>query len=309
MTPDLDDLDIFERQTSRKLTRTTLAGDVTDSISRYEDMLAGGRTGVMTPFTRLNEITGGLEARQPDRGGSSLRRIQDDLRPQHCEARGDDRTGGSLLSRNDPGGGDGHHVLDDLGIDRNHFNTGKFSKEEMDGISFRRGEVERIKLAIFDDAFVGVDEVRADCLSLSCDEPLGLIVVDYIQLMAIHGFRGNREQEIAQISHGLKAIANESKCPLIALSQLNEDGYLRESRAIGHDANIVLLLEEGIDSITVKIDKGRTMKNEFRLLCHRRLLPDSKCLKEESALKMRGSSTSFPSTCNPSCVTTNATAC
>ena len=52
----------------------------------------------------------------------------------------------------------------------------------------------------------------------------------------------------------------------LALSQLNEDGYLRESRAIGHDANIVLLLEEGIDTVTVKIDKGRTIiKTSFEL--------------------------------------------
>ena len=96
----------------------------------------------------------------------------------------------------------------------------------------------------------------------------GLIVVDYLQLMSIHGFKSNREQEIAQISHGLKAIANENKCPLIALSQLNEEGYLRESRAIGHDANIVLILDadEQAHRILVKMDKGRTIpKTSFEL--------------------------------------------
>jgi replicative DNA helicase len=91
-------------------------------------------------------------------------------------------------------------------------------------------------------------------------------VIDYLQLMSIHGFRGNREQEIAQISHGLKAIAGESKCPLIALSQLNEEGYLRESRAIGHDASVVLVLSEGSYGLSVKIDKGRTIpKGSFDL--------------------------------------------
>ena len=266
MIADFDDLDIFERQISRKLIPATLATDVSDSIGRYEEMLAGGRTGVMTPFTRLNEITGGLKPGNlivvgaPSGGYKTTFALNI---ARHVAMTEQVALFSLEMSRAE--------LMDimfsmTLEIDRNHFNTGKFSKEEMDAISFRRAEVGRLKLAIFDEAFMGVDEVRADCLSLSCDEPLGLIVVDYIQLMSIHGYKQNREQEIAQISHGLKAIANENKCPLIALSQLNEEGYLRESRAIGHDANLVLLLEEGIDTITVKIDKGRTIiKTSFDL--------------------------------------------
>ena len=266
MIPDLDDLDIFERQISRPLCRTTMSADATDSVNRYEEMLAGGRTGVMTPFAALNAVTGGLKPGNlivvgaPSGGFKTTFALNI---ARHVSMTEQIAFFSLEMSRAE--------VSDclfsmTLGIDRNHFNTGKFSKEEMDAISFRRGEIDRLKLAIFDEAFVGVDEVRADCLSLGCDEPLGLIVVDYLQLMSIHGFKQNREQEIAQISRGLKAVANESKCPLIALSQLNEDGYLRESRAIGHDANIVLLLEEldrsptsDYRSLNVKIDKGRSV--------------------------------------------------
>ena len=172
MIPSPDDLDIFERQTSRKLTRTTLSDDVSDSISRYEDMLGGGRTGVMTPFTRLNEITGGLKPGNlivvgaPSGGYKTTFALN---LARHVAMTEQVALFSLEMTRQE--------ILDimfsmTLNIDRNHFNTGKFSKEEMDGISFRRGEVERLKLAIFDDAFVGVDEVRADCLSLSCDEPL-----------------------------------------------------------------------------------------------------------------------------------------
>ena len=58
---ELDDLEIFERQLSRKLGRTTLTRDVADAVDRYEEMLTGARTGVMTPFKYFNELTGGLK--------------------------------------------------------------------------------------------------------------------------------------------------------------------------------------------------------------------------------------------------------
>lgn len=266
MISDLDDLEIFERQVSRKRPRTTLARDVSDAIDRYEEIRNGGRTGVMTPFKYFNELTGGLKPGNmvvvgaPSGGYKTTFALNI---ARHVAMTEQVALFSLEMSRQE--------VMDimfsmTLEIDRNHFNTGRFSKEEIDTIALRRDEVERLKLAIFDDAFVGADEIRADCLSLSCDSPLGLIVVDYLQLMNIHGFKSNREQEIAQISHGLKAIANENKCPLIALSQLNEEGYLRESRAIGHDANVVLILEDNLGTLTVKIDKGRTIpKTSFEL--------------------------------------------
>jgi replicative DNA helicase len=267
MISDLDDLDIFERLTTRPLAHATLATDVSDSIDRYEEIRNGKRTGMMTPFTRLNELSGGLKpgnyvvVAAPSGGFKTSFALNI---ARHVAMTEQVALFSLEMSRQE--------ILDllfsmTLSIDRNHFNTGKFTHDEMNKLGLRRGEVSRLRMSIFDDAFVGIDEVRADCLSLACDEPLGLIVIDYLQLMSIHGYRGNnREHEVAQISHGLKAVANECKCPLIALSQLNEDGYLRESRAIGHDANIVLLLGEGTYGLNVKIDKGRTIpKGDFEL--------------------------------------------
>lgn len=260
MMVDLDDLDIFERQTTRPLARATLATDVSESVNRYEEIVRGERpTGVMTPFRRFNELSGGMKPGNmivigaPSGGYKTTFALNI---ARHVAMTEPVALFSLEMSREE--------IMDimfsmTLGIDRNHFNTGKFTKEEMDAICFRKDEVGRLKLTIFDEPFVGVDEIRADCLGISCDEPLGLIVVDYLQLMSIHGFRGSREQEIAQISHGIKAVAKENKCPLLALSQLNEEGYLRESRAIGHDANVVMLLEDNLDTITVKIDKGRNI--------------------------------------------------
>lgn len=99
-------------------------------------------------------------------------------------------------------------------------------------------------------------EVIADCYDLGsiiatarqlhAHEPIALLVVDYIQLVeASTGRKGETRQEIvAQISRSLKRLAGELGCVVIGLSQLNDDGKLRESRAIGQDANAIVAVEK-----------------------------------------------------------------
>lgn len=88
-----------------------------------------------------------------------------------------------------------------------------------------------------------------------------LVVIDYIQLLTGKG--DNREQEISNISKGIKAMALELNCPVIALSQLTDDGKLRESRAIAQDADTIWKLENDGDwqplsqPIKLKIEKCR----------------------------------------------------
>lgn len=88
--------------------------------------------------------------------------------------------------------------------------------------------------------------IVAKARQLHAKKPLDLIILDYIQLVEFStGRKGETRQEIvAQISRTCKRLAGELQCVIIALSQLNDDGKLRESRAIGQDANAIIVVEK-----------------------------------------------------------------
>jgi replicative DNA helicase len=96
-------------------------------------------------------------------------------------------------------------------------------------------------------------EVRARARRLARERGLGLIVIDYLQLMQVPGTKENRATEISEISRSLKALAKELKVPVIALSQLNRSveqrtdkkpvmSDLRESGAIEQDADVIMMI-------------------------------------------------------------------
>jgi replicative DNA helicase len=114
------------------------------------------------------------------------------------------------------------------------------------------------RLLIDDTAGISIAQLRAKCHRLHSEEPLGLVMVDYIQLMqGEQKARGNREQEISSISRGLKELAKELDVPVIALSQLSRSvetrggakrpqlSDLRESGAIEQDADAIIFLWRG----------------------------------------------------------------
>lgn len=114
------------------------------------------------------------------------------------------------------------------------------------------------RLLIDDTAGISLAQLRAKCHRLHAESPLGMVMVDYIQLMqGEQKLRGNREQEISSISRGLKALAKDLGVPVIALSQLSRDvekrggakrpqiSDLRESGAIEQDADAIIFLWRG----------------------------------------------------------------
>ena len=100
---------------------------------------------------------------------------------------------------------------------------------------------------------ITITEIRAKCRKLKLEKEIGLVVIDYLQLIAGTGKAGSREQEISEISRSLKILAKELEIPVIAISQLSRGAEkredkrpmlsdLRESGAIEQDADIVMFL-------------------------------------------------------------------
>ena len=72
-------------------------------------------------------------------------------------------------------------------VDRNHFNSGKFTSDELDRISAGQSRLRSSALHVFDDGNIGISDLRADCEIMAQDTAIGLIVVDYVQLMSDGG--------------------------------------------------------------------------------------------------------------------------
>jgi replicative DNA helicase len=91
--------------------------------------------------------------------------------------------------------------------------------------------------------------ILAACRAMHKEKPLDLIILDYIQLIDASGQRKSetRQEAVAQVSRSAKRLAAELNCVVIGLSQLNDDGKLRESRAIGQDANAIIAVESPKD--------------------------------------------------------------
>ena len=140
-------------------------------------------------------------------------------------------------------------------IDQSHLRTGKLTDEEWPRLTEAIEKLRNISLHIDESAGLTSSELRANArrLARQCGQ-LGLIVVDYLQLMSgSAGNEENRATELGEISRGLKMLAKELKCPVIALSQLNRSvesrpdkrpmmSDLRESGAIEQDADIIMFI-------------------------------------------------------------------
>ena len=140
-------------------------------------------------------------------------------------------------------------------VDSNKVRTGKLEEDDWTKLAGSIGPLSEANIYIDDTPGISITEIRAKCRKLKLEKDIGLVVIDYLQLIqgSNNNRNGSREQEISEISRSLKILAKELDVPVIALSQLSRAAEqrpdhrpmlsdLRESGAIEQDADIVMFL-------------------------------------------------------------------
>ncbi|KLR74735.1 DNA helicase, partial [Geobacillus sp. T6] len=139
-------------------------------------------------------------------------------------------------------------------INAQNLRTGKLTPEDWGKLTMAMGSLSNAGIYIDDTPSIRVSDIRAKCRRLKQESGLGMVVIDYLQLIQGSGRnRENRQQEVSEISRSLKALARELEVPVIALSQLSRSveqrqdkrpmmSDLRESGSIEQDADIVAFL-------------------------------------------------------------------
>jgi len=138
-------------------------------------------------------------------------------------------------------------------VDAQAVRTGRLSDAEWQRLTFAANRLSQAPIFVDDTPAITVLELRAKARRLMAEHGLGLVIVDYLQLMRSRERRERREQEISEISSSLKAMAKELNIPVVALSQLNRQvearenkrpqlADLRESGAIEQDADVIVFI-------------------------------------------------------------------
>jgi len=112
-------------------------------------------------------------------------------------------------------------------VDSHKLRTGRLDEEDWPKLARAMGPLSEAPIYIDDTPGISSLELRAKARRLKAEKGLGLIIIDYLQLMSTRGSSENRQQEISQISRSLKALARELSVPVIALSQLSRAPELR----------------------------------------------------------------------------------
>lgn len=145
-------------------------------------------------------------------------------------------------------------ISDVSGVDNWKIRTGNVSDEDFAKISDALGEMSEVPIYIDDTSSMTVLELRNRARRAAHDHDIGLIIIDYLQLIAgSDRYAGNRVQEVTEISRGLKTLARELEVPVVALAQLNRQvtgrddprptlSDLRESGSIEQDADLVIMM-------------------------------------------------------------------
>jgi|GEM_PF-2439081 len=128
-------------------------------------------------------------------------------------------------------------------VDIERFSGGAAKQSEMERIIAQIPKIKAAPIYMRDESFITPGQLAAAARRMHSQHGIKILVVDYIQLMSATNKSDSREQQVAASSRALKLIAKELNICVIAMSQLNDDGQMRESRAIAHDADVVIIIE------------------------------------------------------------------
>jgi replicative DNA helicase len=227
------------------------------TIDRLDELQSteGHITGLPTGYDSLDQMTAGLQkgdlvivAGRPSMGKTSLAMNI----AEHAAISA--RVPVAIFSMEMSAEQLSFRMISSLGrVNQGHLRTGNFSDEDWHRIDSAVRVMSEALIFIDDTPALNPTEVRARARRLAREHGLGLIVLDYLQLMQVSGTSENRATEISEISRNLKALAKELSVPIIALSQLNRSveqrtdkrpvmSDLRESGAIEQDADLIAFI-------------------------------------------------------------------
>ena len=227
--------------------------DTVALVDRRQELAVNGLTGVPTGLQRLNGDDRGMAAGQPDFYGGASGRRKDGTRLVLCASGGDGGCAGGVLHAGDDGFGTGraHGTGGEFGRSA-AYPSGQLSPEEVEDVHRTAERMSALPVHVDDTPYINVDQLCVIAKSLRAKGLLGLLIVDYLQLLATVNPGRTREQEVAECSRKLKGLARSLGCPVIVSSQLNRQAedragspelrHLRESGAIEQDADLVILL-------------------------------------------------------------------
>ncbi len=225
--------------------------EMIDKASKHE----GGITGITTGFSKLDEMTNGLQksdliilAARPAMGKSAfaLNLARNAAKKANASVlifnleMSKAQLGMRLLSM-------------ESSVKIQNIQTGKVVGDEWQHISLAVDSLSAAKIAIDDTPGITILEMKNKCRRMKKEKGLDLVIVDYLQLMDLEGRVENRQQEISKISRSFKLLARELDCPVIVLSQLSREpekrsdhrpipADLRDSGSIEQDADIIMFL-------------------------------------------------------------------